>query len=124
MLKDLQSRCNPQDFNKLMFVLQSPSITEHIEYKNWTPLSGRLRAFEKIRINLELIYPILKDEIKIESGLMNEFILTSFLKNQNYLKENNYLSNNKNHKEIPISIVDYLSYENKNIQQGNKYIYL
>ena len=119
MLKDLQSRCNQQDFNKLMFVLQSPSITEHIEYKNWSPLSGRLRAFEKIRINLELIYPILKDEIKIESGLMNEFILAAFLKNKNYLKENNYLLNNKNYKDIPISIVDYLSYESQNIKLGN-----
>jgi hypothetical protein len=116
MLKDLQSRCGPQEFNKLMFILQSPSITEHIEYKNWSPLSGRLRAFEKIRINLELIYPILKDEIKIESRLMNEFILASFLKNQNYLKEINYLLNNNNYREIPISIADYLSYENKNIK--------
>ena len=118
MLKDLQTRCNPQDFNKLMFVLQSPSITEHIEYKNWTPLSGRLRAFEKIRINLELIYPISKEEIKIESGIFSDFILAAFLNNQVYMKQNNSLLGNKNSKEIPISIVDYLSYED-NIKLSN-----
>ena len=120
MLKDLQSRCAPEEFNKLMFILQSPSITEHLEYKNWSPLSGRLRAFEKIRINLELIYPILKDEIKIESGLINEFILSAFLKNQNYLKEINYLSNNNNYREITISIAYFISYENKNIKLSKK----
>ena len=57
-----------------MFVLSSPSITDHSEYKYWTPLSGRLKCFEKLRENLELIYPVSKDELKIPHNSFNEFI--------------------------------------------------
>jgi hypothetical protein len=52
-------------FNQLMFCLSSDSIKDHSEYKNWSPLSGRLRCFEKLRQYLDIIYPINKEELKI-----------------------------------------------------------
>jgi WD40 repeat protein len=57
-----------------MFCLSSPSITEHAEYKNWTPISGRLKCFDKLRGYLELIYPINKEERKIVPGIFQKLL--------------------------------------------------
>ena len=117
MLKDLQSRCIPQIFNKLMFCLSSPSITDHSEYKNWTPLSGRLKCFEKLRSYLELIYPISKEEIKIETGTFLNLILCTILNNQFYSKHiNNILNSDENiiTQGFQISLFSLLSLESKN----------
>lgn len=57
-----------------MFCLSSPSITEHLEYKNWTPISGRLKCFDKLRGYLELIYPINKEERKIVPGIFQKLL--------------------------------------------------
>jgi len=66
-----------------MFCLSSPSITEHAEYKNWTPISGRLKCFDKLRAFLELIYPINKEERKIIPGIfqrvLKSLIISKFL---------------------------------------------
>jgi WD40 repeat protein len=61
-------------FNELMFCLSTPSITNHSEYKNWTPLSGRIKCFSKLRDFLEIIYPINREEIKIQPGALNRVI--------------------------------------------------
>jgi len=57
-----------------MFCLSSPSITDHVEYRNWTPLSGRLKCFDKLRSNLELIYPVNRGEVKFISGSFNKMV--------------------------------------------------
>ena len=57
-----------------MFILGLNSINEHADYKNWTPLSGRLKCFEKLREYLDLIYPISKDEAKIPNNSFHEFM--------------------------------------------------
>ena len=70
-LKVLQTLCEPEEFKKILQSLsQTPSITDQEEYKNWSPITGRLLCFDKIRNYLENIYPIRKNELKIESNLM------------------------------------------------------
>ena len=70
-LKVLQTLCEPEEFKKILQCLsQTPSITDQEEYKNWSPITGRLLCFDKIRNYLENIYPIRKNELKIESNLM------------------------------------------------------
>jgi hypothetical protein len=61
-------------FNQLMFCLSSDSIKEHSEYRNWSPLSGRLRCFEKLRQYLDVIYPISREELKMPQGSFNELL--------------------------------------------------
>ena len=73
-MKDLQELCPQNIFNQLMFCLSSPSFTEHAEYKNWTPISGRLKCFDKLRGYLELIYPVNKEERKIVPGLFQRIL--------------------------------------------------
>ena len=49
---------------------QTPSITDQEEYKNWSPITGRLMCFDKIRNYLKFIYPIRTNEAKMEKNLM------------------------------------------------------
>lgn len=120
-----------------MFCLRSPSITDHTEYKNWTPLSGRLKCFEKIRMHLESIYPISKDEIKIQTGSFMNFILLTinncypsntssnslnqFQKNiySNYNSNEDYYNQNK---EIQFSVLNFLYTENSKAKKPNSNI--
>ena len=70
-LKYLQTLCPPDEFKKILQCLsQTPSITDQEEYKNWSPITGRLMCFDKIRDYLKFIYPIRENEIKIENNLM------------------------------------------------------
>ena len=70
-LKVLQTLCEPEEFKKILQCLsQTPSITDQEEYKNWSPITGRLLCFDKIRNYLQFIYPIKNNEMKIESNLM------------------------------------------------------
>ena len=70
-LKVLQTLCEPEEFKKILQCLsQTPSITDQEEYKNWSPITGRLLCFDKIRNYLQFIYPKKNDEIKIDSNLM------------------------------------------------------
>ena len=70
-LKYLQTLCSPDEFKKILQCLsQTPSITDQEEYKNWSPITGRLMCFDKIRNYLKFIYPIRGNEIKIENNLM------------------------------------------------------
>ena len=70
-LKVLQTLCEPEEFKKILQCLsQTPSITDQEEYKNWSPITGRLLCFDKIRNYLQFIYPIRNNELKIESNLM------------------------------------------------------
>ena len=70
-LKVLQTLCEPEEFKKILQCLsQTPSITDQEEYKNWSPMTGRLLCFDKIRNYLQFIYPIKNNEMKIESNLM------------------------------------------------------
>ena len=70
-LKYLQTLCPPDEFKKILQCLsQTPSITDQEEYKNWSPITGRLMCFDKIRNYLKFIYPIRGNEIKIENNLM------------------------------------------------------
>jgi WD40 repeat protein len=83
-----------------MFCLSSPSITEHAEYKNWTPISGRLKCFDKLRSYLELIYPINKEERKIVPGIfqrvLKTLIVSKFLLDSNEQIQNVDLNTNIN----------------------------
>lgn len=74
MLKDLQNKCSAKEFKELCFCLTLNSITDHPDYKMWTALSGRLKCFEKLRNNLKIIYPINKEETKIENKAFNKFL--------------------------------------------------
>ena len=70
-LKYLQTLCPPDEFKKILQCLsQTPSITEQEEYKNWSPITGRLMCFDKIRNYLKFIYPIRTNEVKMETNLM------------------------------------------------------
>ena len=70
-LKVLQTLCEPEEFKKILQSLsQTPSITDQEEYKNWSPITGRLLCFDKIRNYLQFIYPIKNNETKIEANLM------------------------------------------------------
>ena len=70
-LKVLQTLCEPEEFKKILQCLsQTPSITDQEEYKNWSPITGRLLCFDKIRSYLQIKYPINNNEMKIESNLM------------------------------------------------------
>ena len=70
-LKYLQTLCPPEEFKKILQCLsQTPSITDQEEYKNWSPITGRLMCFDKIRNYLKFIYPIRGNEVKIEKNLM------------------------------------------------------
>ena len=70
-LKVLQTLCDAEEFKKILQLLsQTPSITDQEEYKNWSPITGRLLCFDKIRNYLQFIYPIKYNEKKIESDLM------------------------------------------------------
>lgn len=91
LLKDLQSKCPASVFNQLMFCLSSPSITDHSDYKNWTPLSGRLKCFDKLREYLKLIYPEDNEEKKIQPGSFLNLIKTLLV---------NFIQDDKNMKSI------------------------
>ena len=70
-LKHLQTLCPPDEFKKILQCLsQTPSITDQEEYKNWSPITGRLMCFDKIRNYLKFIYPIRTNEVKMETNLM------------------------------------------------------
>ena len=70
-LKYLQTLCPPDEFKKILQCLsQTPSITDQEEYKNWSPITGRLMCFDKIRNYLKFIYPVRGNEVKIENNLM------------------------------------------------------
>ena len=70
-LKYLQTLCPPDEFKKILQCLsQTPSITDQEEYKNWSPITGRLMCFDKIRNYLKFIYPIRTNEAKMEKNLM------------------------------------------------------
>ena len=70
-LKFLQTLCPPDEFKKILQCLsQTPSITDQEEYKNWSPITGRLMCFDKIRNYLKFIYPIKINESKMEKNLM------------------------------------------------------
>ena len=70
-LKFLQTLCPPEEFKKILQCLSTtPSITDQEEYKNWSPITGRLMCFDKIRSYLKFIYPVHDNEIKIENNLM------------------------------------------------------
>ena len=74
-LKYLQTLCPPDEFKKILQCLsQTPSITDQEEYKNWSPITGRLMCFDKIRNYLKFIYPIRGNEVKIENNLMSNVI--------------------------------------------------
>jgi hypothetical protein len=73
-MNDMKNRCSTSVFNEFLFILSLSSITEHSDYKNWTPLSGRLKCFEKLREYLDLIYPISKDEVKVSPNSLHEFL--------------------------------------------------
>jgi hypothetical protein len=74
-----------------MFCLSSNSITEHSEYKNWSPLSGRLRCFQKLRQYLDIIYPITKEELKLAPNSFHD-LLYGCLYTNNKIKSNTYVS--------------------------------
>ncbi len=70
-LKYLQTLCPPDEFKKILqCLLQTPSITDQEEYKNWSPITGRLMCFDKIRNYLKFIYPVRTNEAKMEKNLM------------------------------------------------------
>jgi WD40 repeat protein len=71
-----------------MFCLSTPSITNHSEYKNWTPLSGRIKCFSKLRDFLEIIYPVNREEIKIQPGTFNKMIKNAVIFNINSINKN------------------------------------
>eukprot|EP00743_Colponemidia_sp_Colp-15_P004540 GILK01004894.1.p1 GENE.GILK01004894.1~~GILK01004894.1.p1 ORF type:complete len:854 (+),score=139.34 GILK01004894.1:105-2666(+) len=56
-LKDLEDKCSKEEFNGLCYCLTLERLTDHPDYKTWTPQKGRLLAFEKIRPFLVHIYP-------------------------------------------------------------------
>ena len=70
-LKYLQTLCPPDEFKKILQCLsQTPSITDQEEYKNWSPITGPLMCFDKIRNYLKFIYPVRTNEAKMEKNLM------------------------------------------------------
>ena len=74
-LKYLQTLCPPDEFKKILQCLsQTPSITDQEEYKNWSPITGRLMCFDKIRNYLKFIYPVRTNEAKMEKNLMSNVL--------------------------------------------------
>ena len=70
-LKEIQKLCSQEEFDKLLKCLSNtPSITDQEEYKNWNPISGRLKCFNAIRKYLEVIYPFQQSEIHNDHNLM------------------------------------------------------
>jgi WD40 repeat protein len=125
MLKDLQARCSAEEFNNIMTCLQSPSITDHPEYRNWTPLSGRLKCFEKLRKHLEHIYPISKGEVKVEPGSFTNLVLNAVQNNPNYasLNKKNYNDNSNENNLMEISLLNLINNDNnkgRKIYNANK----
>ena len=83
-LKVLQTLCDPEEFKKILQCLsQTPSITDQEEYKNWSPITGRLLCFDKIRNYLKFIYPLKDNETKIESNLMLNVLKAVFFLSTN-----------------------------------------
>ena len=83
-LKVLQTLCDPEEFKKILQCLsQTPSITDQEEYKNWSPITGRLLCFNKIRNYLKFIYPLKENETKIESNLMLNVLKAVFFLSTN-----------------------------------------
>jgi len=104
-----------------MTCLQNPSITDHPEYRNWTPLSGRLKCFEKLRKHLELIYPISKDEDKIETGSFMSFVLHAVQNNPSFasLFSKSSDKNNSNQNPIDVSLLKLINFDSNN-SKGRK----
>ena len=78
-LKEIQKLCPQEEFAKLLKCLSNtPSITDQEEYKNWNPISGRLKCFNIIRKYLEVIYPIQQSEIINDDDLMINVLKSVF----------------------------------------------
>ena len=98
-LKVLQTLCDPDEFKKILQCLsQTPSITDQEEYKNWSPITGRLLCFDKIRNYLQFIYPIKNNEKKIETNLLLNVLKAVFIMSTNdasYRDDSNDVFKNK-----------------------------
>ena len=117
MLKDLQNKCSPKEFKELCFCLTLNSITDHPDYKTWTALSGRLKCFEKLRNNLNLIYPHTKEELRIENGSFGNFI-----KKHTYMKaciKEGFISNDDKHEKSHLGQIQISSLLDDNNDNSN-----
>ena len=136
-LKEIQKLCPQEEFEKLLKCLSNtPSITDQEEYKNWNPISGRLKCFNIIRKYLEVIYPIQQSEIINDDDLMinvlkSVFFLTTAGNNKignSNVKLNDILKNfvkevdkdiKDNNFQINIVVDGDLITDNKNITDQN-----
>ena len=48
-LKSLEGRCSKEEFNKLCYCLTLETLSDHPDYKSWTPYQGRLECFSAVR---------------------------------------------------------------------------
>ena len=56
-IKSLEGLCTRTELNSLTYCLGIGSVTDHPQFRDWTPLAGRLRCFEELRLNLESVFP-------------------------------------------------------------------
>ena len=118
-LKNIQSLCSQEEFNKLLNCLsQTPSITDQEEFKNWTPITGRLICFEKIREYLENIYPSTENDYKIEKNLMCDVLKAVYILTNTGITTSQSVVNECNIKMNKI-LKDFLNEVDRDISENN-----
>jgi WD repeat-containing protein 47 len=55
-LKECEDKCSREEFNSLCYILTLSKLSDHPDYKHWTPYKGRMMCFERIRSELEQLY--------------------------------------------------------------------
>lgn len=55
-LKELEGKCSKAEFQQLCYCLTLKKLTDHPDFRLWTPHAGRLNCFEAIRPYLENVY--------------------------------------------------------------------
>ena len=55
-LKSLEGRCSKEEFNKLCYCLTLETLSDHPDYKSWTPYQGRLECFSAVRTLFDRVF--------------------------------------------------------------------
>jgi len=55
-LKALEKECSREEFNSLCYLLTLGKLTDHPDFRGWTPHKGRLECFEACQPYFEAIY--------------------------------------------------------------------
>ena len=120
-LKFLQTLCPPDEFKKILQCLsQTPSITDQEEYKNWSPITGRLMCFDKIRNYLKFIYPIKINESYREISNLNDVLKGFIIEVDKDIKENNLMMNINIENEVSKNKINSSTSQQINVMKSNR----